>query len=122
MMTRGGLGQGGLTGRDDAAHDSMSFGAVYEYVDSAGKARLVGSTAGQPEKKYAIDREDHSSVSTLLKQDRAAPKLVWAGIGRRSRGCGEGEMSVIRNDVAEDRAARLHADKLGSIKPYSRHS
>ena len=70
----------------------LVFGAVYEYVDSAGQPRLVGSTGGQPEKTFMIDREDNASVGALLRRDtRAQAQLVWAGIGRRSRGCGEGE-------------------------------
>ena len=98
------------------------FGAVYEYVDSAGQPRLVGSTGGQPEKKFMIDREDNASVGALLKRDtRAQAQLVWAGIGRRSRGCGEGEMAVVRRDIVGERASRLHAEKLGGIKPFSRH-
>ena len=54
----------------------MSFGAVYEYRDACGTAKVVGSTATMPEKQFALDQRHYEH--TLPKQND--PKIVWVGI------------------------------------------
>lgn len=47
--------------------------------------------------------------------------MVWAGVGQRVAGVGEGEMMAIREAIVEDRSKRLQIQKLSGIKPYSAH-
>ena len=56
-----------------------------------------------------------------LTAGRGSSSVVWAGVGRRSAGVGEGEMAVIREAVVDSRAERLRISRLRSIKPYSAH-
>ena len=68
------------------------------------------------------DQRAYRGVADLMNRSgRGSSKVVWAGVGRRSNGLGEGEMHVLRNSVMEERSRRLQLEKLGGIKPYSRH-
>lgn len=95
----------------------MSFGAVYEYRDSCGTAKVVGSTAAVPEKQFALDQRHYEH--NLPKQND--PKIVWVGISGGRGSLTATEMAEVRRTVASARAERLHAKKLSDIKPYSRH-
>lgn len=153
-------------------------GAVYQYHDSTGRAKLVGSTAELPERAFRRDMLNSTEVAKLLsgdnfntssfgvgggdgnsrsrKEDLSAgsnsqivskrngsgggggggggggrmdgrpiggrTQVVWAGVGRKIAGLGDYEMAMVRDQVAEARAGRLHLRKLESIKPYSRHA
>ena len=99
----------------------LVFGAVLEYCDAFGKPRILNSTAMLPEQQYLEDGRDHPKVSRLLTAGRGSSSVVWAGVGRRSAGVGEGEMAVIREAVVDSRAERLRISRLRSIKPYSSH-
>ena len=99
----------------------LVFGAVLEYSDAFGKPKIVNSTAMLPEQQYLEDGRTSSKVSHLLTAGRGSSSVVWAGVGRRSAGVGEGEMAVIREAVVDSRAERLRISRLRSIKPYSAH-
>ena len=99
----------------------LVFGAVLEYSDAFGKPKIVNSTAMLPEQQYLEDGRTSSKVSHLLTAGRGSSSVVWAGVGRRSAGVGEGEMAVIREAVVDSRAERLRISRLRSIKPYSKH-
>ena len=99
----------------------LVFGAVLEYADAFGKPKIVNSTAMLPEQQYLEDGRTSSKVSHLLTAGRGSSSVVWAGVGRRSAGVGEGEMAVIREAVVDSRAERLRISRLRSIKPYSAH-
>ena len=99
----------------------LVFGAVLEYSDAFGKPKVVNSTAMLPEQQYLEDGRTSSKVSHLLTAGRGSSSVVWAGVGRRSAGVGEGEMAVIREAVVDSRAERLRISRLRSIKPYSKH-
>ena len=114
------LSLGRPTNRRKAKSDYI-FGAVYEHVDACGKPKLINSTDIVPEQQYLEDGRNRSDVSRLLTAERGRSRVVWAGIGRRVAGVGEGEMAVIRQAVVDDRASRLRIEKLSSIKPYSAH-
>ncbi|CAJ1375365.1 unnamed protein product [Effrenium voratum] len=92
------------------------FGAVYEHRDSAGKPRLIGSTDTMPEKQFALDSKSHAVRS--LRDVR--PEVVWAGVGLGE--VGAKEMAEVRQAVLAARSERLQIEKLGSVKPYSRHT
>ena len=130
MDTEGGGGRRAAEAEDALGHvqtrgnrsrSDYIFGAVYEHTDSFGRPKVVGSTALTPEQQFLEDGRNHSAVSRLLTVEQGSSHVVWAGIGRRSAGVGEGEMAVIRESVVHERAKRMHIGKLGSIKPYSRH-
>jgi hypothetical protein len=108
----------GTRRREDS---DLVFGAVLEYSDAFGKPKIVNSTATLPEQQYLEDGRNNPKVSRLLTAGRGSSQVVWAGVGRRSAGVGEGEMAVIREAVADSRAARLRVSRLRSIKPYSAH-
>ena len=93
----------------------MSFGAVYEYRDDCGTAKVVGSTAAVPEKQFALDQRHYEH--SLQKRE---PRIVWVAISGGSGGLDELEMAQVRRRVAAARAERLNAKKLSDIKPYSR--
>eukprot|EP00440_Ansanella_granifera_P045403 gb/GFBE01049192.1/.p1 GENE.gb/GFBE01049192.1/~~gb/GFBE01049192.1/.p1 ORF type:complete len:278 (+),score=44.17 gb/GFBE01049192.1/:1-834(+) len=95
----------------------MAFGAVYEYRDSCGTAKVVASTATMPERQFALDQRQHEDLLVKHKD----PSLVWVGISGGRGGLNEAEMAEVRRQVASSRAERLHAQKLSDIKPYSRH-
>ena len=99
----------------------LVFGAVLEYSDAFGKPKIVNSTSMLPEQQYLEDGRTNSKVSHLLTAGRGSSQVVWAGVGRRSAGVGEGEMAVIREAVVDSRAERLRISRLRSIKPYSAH-
>ncbi|KAH8067859.1 hypothetical protein JL720_12359 [Aureococcus anophagefferens] len=103
------------------ARSDYIFGAVYEHVDACGRPKLVASTSITPERQYLEDGRSSSQVSRLLTAGRGSSRVVWAGIGRRNAGVGEGEMAVIRQAVVDDRSSRLRVEKLAGIKPYSAH-
>lgn len=102
----------------------ISFGAVYEHHDFAGKPRLVSSTAAMPERQFQLDWQNNATVRELCQQHGDAPgssgKLVWVGVG--SGPVGEQEMGRVRQAVVDARAERLQLQKLSSEKPYSRHT
>jgi len=98
----------------------LVFGAVLEYSDAFGKPKIVNSTAMLPEQQYLEDGRNNPKISRLL-GGRGSSQVVWAGVGRRSAGVGEGEMAVIREAVVDSRATRLRVSRLRSIKPYSAH-
>eukprot|EP00397_Hematodinium_sp_SG-2012_P055239 GEMP01067255.1.p1 GENE.GEMP01067255.1~~GEMP01067255.1.p1 ORF type:complete len:236 (+),score=65.53 GEMP01067255.1:94-801(+) len=91
-------------------HDEWSFGAVYEHRDAFGKPRLVGSTAKLPERQFLVDKMQ--GVPCDMTQ-----AVVWAGVSKLP----PSDMTMVRREVASERARRLDLDKLGSIKPYSHH-
>ncbi|CAK9047742.1 Uncharacterized protein SCF082_LOCUS26697 [Durusdinium trenchii] len=93
----------------------LAFGAVYEYRDACGTAKVVASTATMPEKQYALDQRHYEH--RLPKRD---PQLVWVGLTGGRGGLNEAEMASVRRRVADARAERLNAKKLSDIKPYSR--
>ena len=93
----------------------MSFGAVYEYRDDCGTAKVVGSTAAVPEKQFALDQRHYEH--SLQKRE---PRIVWVAISGGSGGLDELEMAQVRRRVAAARAECLNAKKLSDIKPYSR--
>ena len=103
------------------ARSDYVFGAVYEHVDACGRPKLIASTSITPERQYLEDGRSSSQVSRLLTAERGSSRVVWAGIGRRVAGVGEGEMAVLRQAVVDDRAARNRVEKLSGIKPYSAH-
>ena len=88
--------------------------------DGCGVPKIISSTSALPEQQFLEDGRTSSTVSRLL-GTRGTSKVVWAGIGRRSAGVGEGEMAVIREAVVDSRAERLRISRLRSIKPYSAH-
>ncbi|CAE8700391.1 unnamed protein product [Polarella glacialis] len=96
---------------------SMAFGAVYEYRDACGTAKVVASTATLPERQLALDQRHYEDV--LPKSGKAS--IVWVGISGGRGGMDEAEMAEVRRQVASSRADRLQAQKLSDIKPYSRH-
>lgn len=100
-----------------APREAPAFGAVYEYRDSCGTAKVVASTASIPERQFALDQRHYENVLPA-KMD---PKLVWVGVSGGRCGLNDAEMSEVRRHVANARADRLHAKKLSDIKPYSRH-
>ena len=110
----------GATSRRREESD-LVFGAVLEYSDAFGKPKIVNSTSMLPEQQYLEDGRTNSKVSHLLTAGRGSSSVVWAGVGRRSAGVGEGEMAVIREAVVDSRAERLRISRLRSIKPYSAH-
>ena len=75
----------------------------------------------EPEAQYLEDGRSDRRIARMLTQGRGSSKVVWAGVGRASAGVGDGEMGVIREAIAQDRAKRLNIEKLGGIKPYSAH-
>jgi hypothetical protein len=109
------------TTRRRAEESDLVFGAVLEYSDAFGKPKIVNSTSMLPEQQYLEDGRTSSKVSHLLTAGRGSSQVVWAGVGRRSAGVGEGEMAVIREAVVDSRAERLRISRLRSIKPYSAH-
>ena len=109
------------TTRRRSEESDLVFGAVLEYADAFGKPKIVNSTAMLPEQQYLEDGRTSSKVSHLLTAGRGSSSVVWAGVGRRSAGVGEGEMAVIREAVVDSRAERLRISRLRSIKPYSAH-
>jgi len=101
----------------------IAFGAVYEHRDSAGKPRLVSSTATVPERQFKLDWENNPTVRDLCKAGNppgSSAKLVWVGVG--SGPVGDDQMSRVRQAVVDARAERLALEKLSSEKPYSRHT
>jgi len=98
----------------------ISFGAVYEHKDCFGKARLLGCTGETPEHQFMLDYINSKQVKALGRASELQSELVWAGMG--SGFLGEAEMGQVRRAVMEKRSKRLQIDKLGSIKPYSRHT
>ena len=112
-------------GADDAAvvpargGAAMSFGAVYEYRDSAGAPRFVAGTANRPEEAWRDDRAREPRVRALADAGGSA-SVVWAGVGRGP--CGHAEMAAARDAVVRDRSERQRIGELGSAKPYSRHA
>ncbi|CAE7021500.1 unnamed protein product, partial [Symbiodinium microadriaticum] len=97
--------------------EAPAFGAVYEYRDSCGTAKVVASTASVPERQFALDQRHYENVLPA----KLDPKLVWVGVSGGRGGLNDAEMSEVRRHVANARADRLHAKKLSDIKPYSRH-
>ena len=95
----------------------MCFGAVYEYQDSCGTAKVVGSTSAVPEKQFALDQRHYEHSLRRLQRD---PRIVWVAISGGKGGLDELEMAQVRRRVAAARAERLNAKKLSDIKPYSR--
>ena len=65
-----------LTLAKPSARGPLAFGAVYEYRDSCGTAKVVASTASVPEKQFALDQRHYEHA--LSKQ--ADPHLVWVGV------------------------------------------
>lgn len=108
-------GGGELIGRAQSGAPP-TFGAVYEYQDSCGTAKIIASTGVLPERQFLLDKRQHSVL-------RAAPdpSLVWVGVSGGAGGLGEAQMAEVRQAVASARADRLQARKLADIKPYSRH-
>ena len=72
----------------------MSFGAVYEYRDSCGTAKVVGSTAAVPEKQFALDQRHYEH--NLPKQND--PKIVWVGVSGGRQGTNRWGSRWLRND------------------------
>ncbi|CAE7362082.1 unnamed protein product [Symbiodinium natans] len=62
--------------------EAPAFGAVYEYRDACGTAKVVASTASMPERQFALDQR-HYEHSLPAKTN---PNLVWVGVsgGRRN--------------------------------------
>eukprot|EP00931_Biecheleriopsis_adriatica_P093516 TRINITY_DN67257_c0_g1_i1.p1 TRINITY_DN67257_c0_g1~~TRINITY_DN67257_c0_g1_i1.p1 ORF type:complete len:287 (+),score=37.29 TRINITY_DN67257_c0_g1_i1:23-862(+) len=100
-----------------AQRQATSFGAVYEYRDSCGTAKVVASTNTMPERQFALDQRQHEDVLSKHRD----PSLVWVGISGGRGGLSEAEMTEVRRSVVSARADRLQAQKLADIKPYSRH-
>lgn len=101
---------------------SVAFGAVYEHRDAVGKAKLVSSTNLLPERQFQLDWQEQPKVKELVSAGGAPGStghLVWVGVGTGP--IGEKEMTEVREAVVSARAERLHLQKLGSEKPYSRH-
>ena len=71
-----------IVARPSVRQKQMSFGAVYEYRDSCGTAKVVASTATVPEKQFALDQRHYEH--TLPKQND--PKIVWVGISGGRQG------------------------------------
>merc|ERR1712048_471964 len=102
--------------------NKVSFGAVYEHRDAAGKAKLVGSTSVLPEHQFHLDWQENHAVKELSRNGGnpgSSGHLVWVGVG--SGPVGEQEMGRVRQAVVDSRAQRLQLEKLSSEKPYSRH-
>eukprot|EP00927_Polykrikos_kofoidii_P046451 TRINITY_DN40695_c0_g1_i1.p1 TRINITY_DN40695_c0_g1~~TRINITY_DN40695_c0_g1_i1.p1 ORF type:complete len:248 (-),score=29.50 TRINITY_DN40695_c0_g1_i1:266-1009(-) len=102
--------------------DRVSFGAVYEHRDMAGKPRLIGSTDVVPERQFQLDCQDNLVPKHLLNAGGgpgSSGHVVWVGMGRAN--VGEKEMAQVRQAVCDARAQRLQVEKLQSEKPYSRH-
>lgn len=99
----------------------LSFGAVYEHRDTAGKAKFVASTGVLPERQFQLDWQEQAAVKELSAQrgPGSSGHLVWVGVG--SGPVGEEQMQRVREAVVDARAERLQVQKLGSEKPYSRH-
>eukprot|EP00913_Durusdinium_trenchii_P024082 g22617.t1 len=68
----------------------LAFGAVYEYRDACGTAKVVASTATMPEKQYALDQRHYEH--RLPKRD---PQLVWVGLTGGRGGLNEAEMASV---------------------------
>eukprot|EP00929_Paragymnodinium_shiwhaense_P003844 TRINITY_DN104521_c0_g1_i1.p1 TRINITY_DN104521_c0_g1~~TRINITY_DN104521_c0_g1_i1.p1 ORF type:complete len:282 (-),score=61.45 TRINITY_DN104521_c0_g1_i1:13-858(-) len=100
----------------------VSFGAVYEHRDMAGKPCLVGSTGVLPERQFQLDYQSSSKVQELARHGGpgSSGHLVWVGIGCGGL-VGESEMEQVREAIVDARSKRLQLDKLSSEKPYSRH-
>ena len=82
---------------------------------------VISSTDKQPERQYLEDGRNHTGVAGLLTHGRGSSRVVWAGVGSRVAGVGDGEMARIRAAIVDERSYRNNVAKLEGIKPYSRH-
>mmetsp|Transcript_33327 Transcript_33327/g.88170 ORF Transcript_33327/g.88170 Transcript_33327/m.88170 type:complete len:296 (+) Transcript_33327:616-1503(+) len=116
------LGRGGR--RTARQRSDYVFGAVYEHVDSCGRPRVIGSTDKQPERAYLEDGRNHTGVAALLTLGRGASNVVWAGVGSRTAGVGEGEVRppVFSRHKPRARTTRHIAHTTGHIPHDVRHS
>ena len=116
------LGRGGR--RTARQRSDYVFGAVYEHVDSCGRPRVIGSTDKQPERAYLEDGRNHTGVAALLTLGRGASNVVWAGVGSRTAGVGEGEVRppVFLRHKPRARTTRHIAHTTGHIPHDVRHS
>lgn len=111
-------GEGELVKRPGSGKSKdIAFGAVYEYRDSCGTAKVVASTSQQPERQFLLDKRHHEKALSTHKE----PALVWVGMSGGSGGLSDAQMTEVRRAVADTRADRLQAKKLSDVKPYSRH-
>ena len=97
----------------------QSFGAVYEYVDSFGKPKVVSSTSSTPEGAFVSDTKNHQSVRNLMSYQGGQQEVVWAGVGTFP--IGPEEMQNITESIVEQRSMKFLCAKLRGPKPYSRH-
>ena len=116
------LGRGGR--RTARQRSDYVFGAVYEHVDSCGRPRVIGSTDKQPERAYLEDGRNHTGVAALLTLGRGASNVVWAGVGSRTAGVGEGEVRpavFLRHTDHAPRTTHHIAHTTGHIPRVLRH-
>jgi len=99
-------------------NNEVSFGAVYEHRVN-GVPKYVGATNMLPEDKFRLDRKQHVEVERMMQRRTGHSEVVWAGIGRGV--VGASEMEHITNTVLNERSERQQVNKLGGVKPYSRH-
>ena len=98
------------------ADHTVLVAALRVFADTYNRILLVVDDQEFYDRGDQTDDDGGGSVS-----GSGRPVVVWAGVGRRVAGVGPAEMDAIRTKVADARAERLNADKLASIKPYSRH-